>query len=404
MRVGYVVSRYPAVSHAFLAREVRALRELGVDVETISVRRARAEELLTEEDRIEAARTFTILPPGPLALIAAHLAALARHPLRYGSALARALVGAAPGVRSRLWALFYFAEAALVRRHCRRLGIEHLHATQFADAAADVAMLAARLEPGWAWSFTVHGPGELYEARRYRLAEKVRDAAFAVAVSEFTRSQLMAVAGADCAPRIHVVRMGVDRERFRATERPERLAAEVRVLCVARLVAHKGHAVLLRALARLRDDGLPLRATVAGDGPERDSVERLARELGLDSLVEFTGAVSQDDLPGLYAAADIFCLPTLAEAVGVVNMEAMATGLPVVSSGLMGVPELVEDGVTGLLVTPGREGELAAALRRLAEEPALRRRLGEAGRRKVAEEFDSGHEAARLRVLLEAAT
>jgi glycosyltransferase involved in cell wall biosynthesis len=404
MRVGYVVSRYPAVSHAFLAREVRALRELGVEVETISVRRARAEELLTEEDRIEAARTFTILPPAPLALPAAHIGALARHPLRYVRTLAGAVIRAAPGARTRAWAVFYFAEAALLLRHCRRLGIEHLHATQFADAAADVAMLAARLEPGWAWSLTVHGPGELYEARRYRLAEKVRDAAFTAAVSEFTRSQLMALAGAECAPRIHVVRMGVDLERYRAAERPERLPAEVRVLCVARLVAHKGQAVLLRALARLRDDGLPLRATLAGDGPERTRLERLTHELNLESLVEFTGAVSQEELPGLYAAADVFCLPTLAEAMGVVNMEAMATGLPVVSSRLMGVPELVEDGVTGLLVTPGREGELAAALKRLAEDPPLRRRLGEGGRRKVAEEFDPGREAARLRELLQAAT
>jgi glycosyltransferase involved in cell wall biosynthesis len=260
------------------------------------------------------------------------------------------------------------------------------------------------LEPGRGWSLTVHGPGELYEARRYRLVEKVRDAAFTAAVSEFTRSQLMALAGADCAARIHVVRMGVDRERFRVSERPERPPAEVRIICVARLVAHKGQVVLLRALARLRDEGLPLRATLVGEGPERGRLERLARELGLESLVVFTGAVSQDELPALYGAADVFCLPTLAEAVGVVNMEAMATGLPVVSSGLMGVPELVEDGVSGLLVTPGREDELAAALKRLAEDPELRRRLGEGGRRKVAEKFDSGREAARLRVLLEGAT
>jgi glycosyltransferase involved in cell wall biosynthesis len=143
---------------------------------------------------------------------------------------------------------------------------------------------------------------------------------------------------------------------------------------------------------------------IAGEGPERDGLRALADELGLHGLVDFTGAVSQEELPGLYAEADVFCLPTLAEAVGVVNMEAMATGLPVVSSRLMGVPELVEDGSTGLLVTPGRDGELAAALRRLAEDPDLRRRLGQQGRRKVAAEFDSGREAARLSVLLETST
>ncbi|MGH2997268.1 MAG: glycosyltransferase family 4 protein, partial [Gaiellaceae bacterium] len=380
----------------------RALRELGMEVETISIRRPRSDELLTEEDRIEAARTFAVLPPRPLALIAAHLTTLTRHPWRYIRTLAIAIGGAAPGVRSRLWAGFYFAEAALVRRHCRRLGVHHLHATQFADAAADVAMLAARLEPGWTWSLTVHGPGEFYEARRYRLAEKVCRAAFTTAVSEFTRSQLLALAGTERAAAIHVVRMGADLERFRPTERAERLPAETRVLCVARLVAHKGQAVLLRALARLRDDGLPLRTTIAGDGPERDPLRRLVDELDLQGLVEFSGAVSQEALPGLYAEADVFCLPTLAEAVGVVNMEAMATGLPVVSSRLMGVPELVEDGGNGLLVTPGRDGELAVALRRLAEDPDLRQRLGREGRRKVEAEFDPAREAARLSVLLEA--
>jgi colanic acid/amylovoran biosynthesis glycosyltransferase len=404
LRMAYLVSRYPALSHAFLAREVQALRELGVEVETISIRRSRGTDLRSEEDRIDAARTFVVLPPRPPALAAAHLAAVGRHPLRYLRALAAAVGGAAPGIRARLWGMFYFTEAVLVWRHCRRLGIRHLHAVQFADAAADVAMLAARLERDWSWSITVHGPGELYEARRYRLAEKVRSAQLTTAVSEFTRSQLMALAGVDCGPRIHVVRMGVDPERFRAMSRPDRRAAEVRVLCVARLVEHKGHAILLRALAKLRDDGLPLRATIAGEGPERDRLQRLTWELGLDGLVELVGAVSQEELPRLYGATDIFCLPTLSEAVGVVNMEAMATALPVVSSNLMGVPELIEDGRTGVLVTPGRDGELAEALRRLAEDPSLRRRLGEAGRRKVVEEFDSVREAARLRILLEAAT
>jgi glycosyltransferase involved in cell wall biosynthesis len=404
LRLGYLVSRYPALSHAFLAREVRALRGLGVEVETISIRRPRGDDLSGEEDRIEAARTLAVLPPRPLALAAAHLTALGRHPLRYLRALAAAVGGTAPGPRARLWGFFHFAESALVWRHCRRLGIRHLHATQFADAAADVAMLAARLEPGWSWSMTVHGPGEFYEARRYRLAEKVRSARFTTAVSEFTRSQLLALAGVDCGPRIHVVRMGVDLERLRPARRPQRNAAEVRVLCVARLVEHKGQAILLRALARLRDDGLPLRATIAGEGPERERLQRLAAELGLEGLVELVGAVSQEELAGLYREADIFCLPTLSEAVGVVNMEAMATGLPVVSSNLMGVPELIGDGRTGILVTPGRDGELAEALRRLAEDPSLRQRLGEAGRSKVAERFDSGREAARLRVLLEAST
>ncbi len=403
MRIAYVASRYPALSQAFLTREVRALRALGVEVETVSVRAPRTGEPLGGEDREEAARTFTLLPAGPLTLAGAHVDAIARGPLDYLGSLARAWRLAGPGARSRLWALFYLNEALILRRHCRRLGIEHIHAIQFADGAGDVALLAsepASVEGRRRFSVAVHGPGEFSEVTRYGLREKVRQALLVAAVSDFTRSQLMALVEERHADRIRVVHMGVDIDRYSPGEQSGRSGPGVRVLCVARLVRHKGHATLLRALALLADAGLPLEATLVGDGPEREELERLGGELGLGARVRFAGAVGQDELPGVYRDHDVFCLPTLSEAVGVVNMEAMACGLPVVCSDLMGVPELVEDGGNGLLVTPGREEELAAVLRRLAGDPALRARLGEAGRRTVEERFDAAAEAAKLRDLL----
>src|SRR4051794_14151485 len=400
MRIGYLVGRYPAVSHAFLEREVRGLRENGVEVETISIRAPGAGELLSERDREEARRTYDVLPVGPLRLIAAHGAAFARRPLRYLATLLRSLRLAQPGLRGRARGLAYFAEAVLVDRHCRRRGVGHLHTTQFADGAGTVGMLIADLARGRAddlsWSVTVHGPAEFYDVTRYRLAEKVREATFTAAVSEFTRSQLMALVEESHWGRIRVVHMGVDLERYRLRERPPRLDGDVRILVVARLVRHKGHAVLLESLARLRDEGLRLDLTVAGDGEERRPLNELAVSLALSEQVRFLGAVGQDELPDLYGEADVFCLPTLAEAVGVVNMEAMATGLPVVSSRLMGVPELVEDGVSGLLVEPGDSDGLAEALRTLAGDPKMRRQMGEAGRRKVEAEFDATAEAAKL--------
>jgi colanic acid/amylovoran biosynthesis glycosyltransferase len=405
MRIAYLASRYPALSQAFLTREVRALRALGVEVETISVRRARSEEPLGEEDREEAERTFNLLPAGPLVLLRAHAGAIARGPREYVSTLARAWRLAGPGLRSHLWSLFYFSEALILRRHCRRRGIEHIHAVQFADAAGDVALLAAAPSPAGEGrrrvSIAIHGPGEFSEVTRYGLREKVRGAELVAAVSEFTRSQLMALVEERHADRIRVVHMGVDTERYTPSEGSGRSGSGVRVLCVARLVRHKGHATLLRALAALARDGLQLEATLVGEGPERGELERLAAELGIGGQVRFAGPLGQDELPAVYRDHDVFCLPTLSEAVGVVNMEAMACGLPVVSSELMGVPELIEDGTNGLLVTPGREGELAAALRRLAEDPGLRTRMGMAGRRTVEERFDSATEAAKLRDLLE---
>ena len=401
MRIGYLVGRYPAVSHAFLDREVRGLRKSGVEVETISIRTASPDELLTHRDSEEARRTFAVLPIGLGRLLAAHAESFVRSPIRYLAAAFRSLRLAQPGPRERIRGLIYFAEAVVVLRHCRRLAISHLHATQFADGAGTVALLAADLAgEDWSWSLTVHGPGEFFDATRFRLAEKVRAATFTTAVSEYTRGELTALVEERHWSRIHVIHMGVDLERYRPVERPPRRGNEVGVIVVARLVAHKGHAVLLRALERLRDNGLVLRLTVAGDGEERQALTALVNDLGLADQVRFLGAVGQDELPGLYAEADVFCLPTLAEAVGVVNMEAMATGLPVVSSRLMGVPELVDDGVSGLLVEPGEPEQLADALGTLAADPEMRRRMGAAGRHKVEAEFDAAAEAAKLRAVL----
>jgi glycosyltransferase involved in cell wall biosynthesis len=401
MRIAYVASRYPALSQAFLTREVLALRALGVDVETVSVRGPDAPERLGADDRGEVERTFNLLPARPLDLLGAHAGAIATGPREYVSALARAWHLAGPGIRSRLWSIFYFNEGLLLRRHCRRLGIDHIHAVQFADGAADVALVAAPASPSGdgrrRFSLSVHGPGEFSEVTRYGLPDKVRQAQLVAAVSEFTRSQLLALVEERYADRIRVIHMGVDMDRYTPAEASERSGSAVRVLCVARLVRHKGHATLLRALAALGEEGLELEATLVGDGPERTELERLRGELGLGGRVGFAGPLSQDELPAVYRDHDVFCLPTLAEAVGVVNMEAMASGLPVVCSNLMGVPELVEDEVNGLLVTPGREGQLADALRRLAEDPALRARLGDAGRRTVKERFDAAAEAAKLR-------
>jgi colanic acid/amylovoran biosynthesis glycosyltransferase len=401
MRIAYVASRYPALSQAFLTREVLALRALGVEVETVSVRAPDSREHLGADDRGEAERTFNLLPARPLDLLRAHVGAIAAGPREFASALARAWRLAGPGLRSRLWSFFYFNEALLLRRHCRRLGIDHIHAVQFADGAGDVALIAA--PPSGSgngrrrFSLSVHGPGEFSEVTRYGLRHKVRQAQLVAAVSEFTRSQLLALVEDRHGERIRVIHMGVDGERYTPGEASGREGSGVRVLCVARLVRHKGHPTLLRALAALGEQGLELEATLVGDGPERGELERLRDELGLQGRVRFAGPLGQDELPAIYRDHDVFCLPTLSEAVGVVNMEAMASGLPVVCSHLMGVPELVEDGINGLLVTPGREQELAGALRRLAEDPALRTRLGEAGRRTVEERFDAAAEAVKLR-------
>lgn len=408
IRLGYLTGRYPAVSHAFIMREVAALRDLGLPVVGLTVHRTPPAALLTEDDRAEDARTFAILPLGPVGVLAAHAEAFLRRPGRYVSTLVAALRGGRPGLRGRLWQAFYFTEALALWRHCRRAGIRHLHA-QFSAPGPDIAMLLCRFanDPGrgrFTWSMAIHGPVEFYDIEGYRLPEKAADAMFVTCIGDFARSQLMAFLPPDVWPRLHVVRCGVDPAVYReAPPPPAEPDVDLRILTVGRLVPFKGHALLLDAIAALRADGLRVRAEFVGDGPERAALEARARRLGIEDLVLFAGPVGQDRIREHYAACDVFCLPSFAEGIPVVLMEAMATGRPVVSTRIMGIPELVQDGRSGLLVPPARADEIARALRTLACDGELRAAMAREGRARVLEEFDVRQSAQRLADLMTAA-
>jgi colanic acid/amylovoran biosynthesis glycosyltransferase len=404
MRVAYLTGRYPAISHTFILREVEALRQLGVEVETFSVWRTQESELLAAADREAWASTMALLPLHPRLLAA--VAVAARHSSALAAATREAVALSQPGWRGRMLAVSWVLEAVLVWHACRRGRIRHVHA-HLGGTAPAVALLVAALgtavdgEGAWTWSFTVHGPAELYDVVRERLAVKVRRATFVVAISDFARSQLLALVDEDQWDKVHVVHCGVDPAVFApsATSEAQRDAA-MRILCIGRLTRIKGQAVLLEAVRQLRERGVMLQATFVGDGPKRLDYERLARELGIEDCVTFTGAVGQDAILAEFAVADVFCISSFAEGVPVVLMEAMAMGKPVVASRIMGIAELVEDTVSGRLVAPARPDLLAEALERLAGDAALRERMGMAGRRKVLAEFDVTREAARLAELL----
>jgi colanic acid/amylovoran biosynthesis glycosyltransferase len=407
-RIAYLMSHYPAVSHAFVLREVEHLRATGIEVETLSIHRAEDGDLLSEADRRAAATTEAVLPTSLRRLLGAHLEALLRSPRRYLRSLALAMRTGAPGARERLWHLFYFAEAMILLRHCRRAGIAHIHA-QFADSATDVAMLVTHYRRGQrvdglecTWSLAVHGSVEFYNVVQYALASKLAHARFALAVSDFGRSQLMRLSSADHWPHIHVVRCGVDTAVYAPPAERSRSASAAEILFVGRLLHGKGLAILFEAMAQLRRRGLDVTASIVGDGPAREEAERDVRRLGLSHHVHFLGSVGQDDIREHYAQADIFCLPSFAEGIPVVAMEAMAMELPVVSTRITGIPELVDDGKQGLLVAPGRVDALTAALDRLVRSPEERERMGRAGREKVRERYDVARSAERMKAVLEA--
>lgn len=395
-RLAYLVTRYPAVSHAFVQREVEALRARGTEVHTFAIHRARPEDLLTDADRDAFRTTYTVLPPRWPVLIRAHLRTFVRRPLRYLRAITFALLGSRARV-GLLSGLFHFAEAVPVWEECRRRGLGHVHA-HFTSPAADVAQLAAMLgrDAGsdLSWSFTAHGTDILNDVQP-RLADKVRRASLVVCVSDFGRSQLMRLVDTHHWGKLRVVRCGVG-DAWLADVRREQAHNPLRVLTVGRMEIEKGHAVLLEAIAELARAGVAARLELVGDGSQLTTLRARAAALGVADRVAFAGWVGQDEIRERYARADVFCLPSLGEGVPVVLMEAMATSLPVVASRVMGIPELVEDGVSGLLVPPGRPEALARAIERLAGDAVLSRRLAEGGRSKVMSDFRLDASAAQL--------
>jgi glycosyltransferase involved in cell wall biosynthesis len=338
--------------------------------------------------------------------VGAHLGLALGHPAAYLAVARLALAQAPPGLRARVWQLFYFAEAVLLHRAATRRGVRHLHA-HLANAGADVAWLAAELGcradhgGGWRWSFTMHGPTEFFAVERFNLARKVRAASLVVCISEYCRSQLMLVARPEDWDKLQVVHCGVDTTEF--TVSGVRPAGDDRftVLCVGRLTPEKGQTVLLEAAAQMIGNGTPVDFVLAGWGPSAEALEAQARSLGIADRVTFAGAVGQDRLSELFASADVFCLPSFAEGVPIVLMEAMASGVPVVTTPIAGIPELVRNEESGVLVPPGRADLLAAALQRLLDDPVEARRLAANGRVAVEKEFDLAVNCRRLREVLE---
>jgi colanic acid/amylovoran biosynthesis glycosyltransferase len=397
-----MVTGYPYPSHTFVQNEVLALRALGVDVVTFAHRRSTEREILSAADREAFATTKALQPFRLLPYLRAHVGALLRNAGGYVRGLRTAVRLRGEGPRSLLWQVFYFGQAVVLWHHCRRAGLRHVHA-HFANVGSDIALLATEIGgDAWSWSFTMHGPTELYDVSWFRLGMKVERARFVVCISDFARSQLMGLVDPVHWAKLKVVHCGVDTETLRPRtavdgESPRPIA----ILCVGRLVPLKGQLLLIEAVAELIADGHDLRVELVGDGPMRSQLERAAKELGIERCVELTGALAHPEVLERVRRADVFCLPSFAEGVPVVLMEAMALGVPVLTTRVMGIPELVEDGISGLVVAPGSRDELVAGLRRLIDDGPMREALGAAARQRVVAEFALSRSAVQLRTILE---
>jgi glycosyltransferase involved in cell wall biosynthesis len=390
MKVAYLVNQYPHVSHTFIRREIAALESQGQPVARFSVRPP-PHDLADHADLAEVKKTHVLLAHGPMAIAISVLIKLVTSPIAWVRSLLMAMRVGRRSDRGLLRHFIYFAEACHLARQLT--GIDHLHA-HFGTNPATVALLT-RLLGGPPYSFTVHGPEEFDKPEAIGLGTKIAHSRFTVAISSFGRSQLCRWCQVEEWKKLQVVRCGVD-GAFLGPE-PTPVPDVQTVVCVGRLSEQKGQVVLLQAVARLRERFPDLRVVFAGDGPLRKLIDETCEELGIRDRVTITGWASNSRVRDELRAARALVLPSFAEGLPVVLMEAFALGRPAVSTYVAGIPELVRPGDNGWLVPAGDADALAGAMAELLTTPVDRlTAMGLAGRRAVQERHDVNREAARL--------
>lgn len=399
MKLAYLINSYPKPSHSFIRREIQALERRGVEVHRFALRGDR-EGLVDAADIAEHGRTEHVLARGGGRLLRATLGCLVRAPRASLAALRLAVATGRRSDRGIGRHAVYLMEACYVVERARELGVGHLHA-HFGTNSVTVAMLARALG-GPPYSFTVHGPEEFDSPVALSLGEKMRRAAFTVAISSFGRSQLYRWADYGDWARIHVVHCGVEPALSGAPEPlPE---GGTRLVAIGRFAEQKGQLLLVEALARAVARHPALRLTLVGDGEMRGAIEAAIREHGLERHVTITGWVDEDRVRAELAAAHALVLPSFAEGLPMVVMEAMAAGRPVIATLVAGIPELVRP-ETGWLVPAGDVEALAEAIRALAEAPRERlEAMGREGRARVLLRHDIDAEAKKLAGLIDAAS
>jgi glycosyltransferase involved in cell wall biosynthesis len=391
MRVAYLVNQYPHVSHTFIRREIAMLEEFGVAVERFSIRPP-PPDLVDEADRAERGRTRVLLADRVGVVTSALLLALTR-PLRWLTAIAAAIRLGRRSPRGVLRHLAYFCEACYLTRQLWARGATHLHA-HFGTNPAAVAMFA-RLLGGPPYSFTAHGPEEFDQPQSLSLGEKVRHAAFAIAISSFGRSQLFRWCRSSDWNKIHVVRCGLDADFL--TTPPTPVPNNIRLVCVGRLCEQKGQLLLIDAAVQLAKHAPGFELVLVGDGPRRAVLEQRIASHGLQDIVRITGWLSNAGVRREVQAARALVLPSFAEGLPVVLMEALALGRPVVTTFVAGIPELVRDGVNGWLIPAGDVDALAAAMFAVLSTPADKlTSMGSAGAAAVQKLHDVRREVAHL--------
>jgi colanic acid/amylovoran biosynthesis glycosyltransferase len=397
LKLAYLVNTYPRASHTFIRREIQALERIAVPVHRFAMRSDR-DALVDAADIAEDYRTEHVLEMGLMRLVSTLIGWIIGHPWQSLRALAVAWAcgargaGGPSGTGGRLRHLIYLVEAAYIARRCKDEGIGHLHA-HFGTNSATVALLANALG-GPQFSFTVHGPEEFDAPLALSLRQKIESAQFVVAISSFGRSQLCRWVDAGYWDKIKVVHCGIEPDRFpRPLPLPQ---GGPQLVAIGRFSAQKGFALLVEAMA-IACPSLPdLRLTLVGDGEMRPEITGLIQKYGLGPRITLAGWQDEAGVRKALDAAQALVLPSFAEGLPMVLMEAMANGRPVIATSIAGVPELVNRDC-GWTVPAGDAMALANAIHALSQmAPERLAEMAKAARARVFERHDIDHLASAL--------
>jgi glycosyltransferase involved in cell wall biosynthesis len=383
MKVAYLVSRFPHLSESFVLRELDQLEKEGIEVVLCPL--LRHDEPVSHPDAARWVERAWYTPFVSRPIAADVAATTLGHPVRTLTTAGRAVAGVVPTPNFLVGTAGIAPKALHLARRLERAGVTHVHA-HFATHPAMAAWLISRVT-GIGYSFTAHAH-DIYVDRAF-LRTKVEAAQFVVTISEYNK-RLLASYGGEA--KTHVIHCGVDPARYRFRERPP--ASPFTILAVASLQPYKGLRHLVDAAALLRDRGQAFRCTIVGGGELEGALRSQVAALRLEEHVSLVGPQPQERVTELLGDADVFALPSIVTSAGkmeglpVALMEALAAGVPAVATRISGVPELIRDGETGLLVEPGDALQLADAIERTTADPESAATRVRAGRALVEAEFD----------------
>ncbi len=364
MRIAYLTTAYPSVSHTFIKRELLEMeRELG-EVSRFAIRHT-AHDIVDPEDQREDAKTFRALAQPASRWARALLRRGVTKPKEMARGLRTAFQLGRRSQRGLSRHLAYFAEAILLVDEMKERSIDHVH-VHFGTNPAAVAQIM-RAMGGPSYSFTVHGPDELDAPIGLSIGRKIEDAAFVVAITNYCGAQLRRWVGHEHWDKIRVVHCTVGDEFFKEA-RPIDPESKT-LICVGRLSAQKGQLLLIEGFARAIEAGVDANLVLAGDGEMRGEIEAFVRRNGLEDRVRITGWISGEQVRTEILAARALVLPSFAEGLPMVIMEAYALGRPVLSTYIAGIPELVADGENGWLIPSGSATEIASGIKRVMDTP-----------------------------------